>query len=145
MGISPLFIPLVLGSSCISSIRGNYIFYLITMNTELIKLCEDVVAYIENNLRDNTLFLCTMFLELEIKGDTSTYLEYLKLLEENKPTPTLHKEFYDSPYYIKAPKNIWWSPLVQGVGLSKNVSNMNKQKILFLKHLILTIKTKKES
>ena len=115
------------------------------MNTEVIKLCEDVVAYIENNLGNTSLFLCTIHRELKITEDDSKYLGYLRLLKENRPTPTLHKEFYDSPYYIKVPRGVWWSPLVLGADLSKNVSNMNKQKILFLKHLISTIKTKKES
>lgn len=71
--------------------------------------------------------------------------EALKYFEENRPSETLHKKFYNHDMYVKPadyPNSVWW--LVYSHTGNKGTTTIKHcQRELFLEHLIKQLKKEK--
>ena len=111
-------------------------------NQELIEYLEEIIVILMEDLTRDDLFLCTMNVDTKTREKNSLNQEYLKLLKENKPTPTLHSTFYENIRYNKGNLgNMWWICLKEEENYSErkeyNVATkeINTQRVLFIKHL----------
>lgn len=105
-------------------------------NQELIKYLDKIIEYVEENLEQNSLYLCTMYVDLGLSKGDKINPEYLKFLKANKPTSVLHSSFYKHKNFDKrADSYSWWIPLDGKLYDIPHRVNINKQKLLFIKHL----------
>ena len=102
-------------------------------NQELIAYLDRIIKYIEENLEHSSLFLCTMFIDLNLSKNDSITKEYKKFIIENKPTPTLHSIFYAHKRFVNREGiSVWW---VASPGSPSTRREVNTQRLLFIKHL----------
>ena len=111
-------------------------------NQELIAYLDKIINYIEENLEQNNIYLCTIHVDLGLSKDKIN-TEYLKFLKANKPTPTLHSSFYKHKNFNKRADNyVWWMPSEGKLYDIPHRVNINKQKLLFIKHLKRTVRAR---
>lgn len=95
-------------------------------NAELIKTIEEIIDFIEKNIKRTDLFLCIIDIDMGTECNFK-YDEYLEYLESQKPTTRMNKEFFHHKYFTKG--LTWW------YYEDYNGTDTNKEKIRFLKHI----------
>jgi len=98
----------------------------------------------------HSFYICDSIQDQMIDGgiDSETMNDIHYWLDENKPTPTEHKKFFNHPHYIENKDNEeqqigWWRGSIgnlYGERPSSMELSCHQQRILFLQHLISIIK-----
>ena len=102
---------------------------------------KEILAYTLAQLKERGHgFICSQIQDTSAVSSPEDRKETLKFFLANRPTETLHKEFYHNKYFIDG--YVWWSyNYEEKTNLSRKEMfiELNQERIRFLEYLISTI------